>query len=62
MYDHSCKLDGSRCSFGSKIKMKVHFVFRSLNRISDLRSKILTLENAQIKFGISLTKSYLCTR
>ncbi len=30
-----------------------NLAFRSLNRISDLRSKILTLGNAK-KFGISL--------
>ena len=42
--------------------MAIYFAFRGFCRNFELRSKVLTFEKTQIKFGFLLTYSYLCTR
>ena len=42
--------------------MLIYFVLLSLIRTLDLRSKVLSFENIQIKFDILLIYSYLCQR
>ena len=42
-------------------KHKKILVFSSLIRTFDLRSKVLSLEKTQIKFGFLLAYSYLCS-
>ena len=52
----------SVCKYSRSKMLKYYLAFYSLIRTFDLRSKVLSLENAQILFGILLAYSYLCPR